>query len=238
MQDRRCGLGLAARIEMVRRREAGESLRHIAAAMACSPSTVKTQCDRWARADERDRADFSCLVARRPVPKSCPHALSAEQERRILDARARTNWGPMRLTALTGRHRSTIWKVLARHGVSGRRPSTRQTFRRFEWSQPGALVHIDAYKGAQVRCSGPSRRAAGLPRAHPRLGSHGRDRRPGRPHAPGLCRAAQRRERHQRLHHPQARRRVDAPARPRPRPGGHERQRLRLHREPEISPPS
>ena len=51
----------------------------------------------------------------------------------------------MRLTVLTGRHRSTIWKVLKRHGMSRRRRPTRQTFKRFECSQPGALLHIDAY---------------------------------------------------------------------------------------------
>ena len=45
-----------------------------------------------------------------------------------------------------GRHRATVWKVLKRHGVSRRRRGTRQTFKRFEWSQPGALLHIDAYK--------------------------------------------------------------------------------------------
>ncbi len=146
MQDRRCRFGLASRIEMVRRRQAGESYRQIARAMACSPTTVKTQCDRWQDASAEAREDFSCLAPRRPVPRSCPWALSAEQEQRILDARARTNWGPMRLTVLTGRHRSTIHKVLARHGCSRRRRSTRQTFKRFEWSQPGALLHIDAYK--------------------------------------------------------------------------------------------
>jgi DNA-binding NarL/FixJ family response regulator len=52
MSDRRCRFGLAARIEMVRRRRAGESLRQIAAAMACSPTTVKTQIDRWNQASE------------------------------------------------------------------------------------------------------------------------------------------------------------------------------------------
>lgn len=146
MQDRRCRFGLAARIEMVRRREAGESFREIAAGLACSPATVKTNCDRWQEASAEARADFSCLHPRRPVPKSCPHALTAEEEQRILRARERTNWGPMRLTALTGRHRSTIWKVLKRHGVSRRRRGTRQTFKRYEWSQPGALLHIDAYR--------------------------------------------------------------------------------------------
>lgn len=154
MQDRRCRFGLAARIEMVRRRESGESFRQIAADLRCSPSTVKTQCDRWAAADEAARADFSCLEPRRPVPRSCPHALGPEVERRILEARARTNFGPMRLAALTGRHRATVWKVLRRHGVSRRRRPGRQTFKRFEWSQPGALLHIDAYSAPKFNAPG------------------------------------------------------------------------------------
>jgi transposase InsO family protein len=151
MQDRRCRFGLAARIEMVRRRQAGESLRQIARSMACSPTTVKTQCDRWEAASGPAREDFSCLAPRRPIPKSCPWQLSAEQEQRILAARQRTNWGPMRLTVLTGFGRSTNHKVLKRHGKSRRRRSTRQTFKRFEWSQPGALLHIDAYKAPKFR---------------------------------------------------------------------------------------
>jgi transposase InsO family protein len=60
----------------------------------------------------------------------------------------------MRLTALTGRHRATIYKVLRRHGVSRRRRGQRQTFRRFEWSQPGALLHIDAYSAPKFLAPG------------------------------------------------------------------------------------
>jgi transposase InsO family protein len=91
---------------------------------------------------------------RRPVPKSCPWALSVEVEQRILEARARTNWGPMRLAALTGRHRATVWKVLKRHGVSRRRRGERQTFKRFESSQPGALLHVDAYRAPKFLAPG------------------------------------------------------------------------------------
>jgi transposase InsO family protein len=81
------------------------------------------------------------------VPGSCPWALTVEQEQVILDARAKTNWGPMRLTWLCGRHRSTCWKVLYRHGVSRRRRSAaRQTSRRYEWTEAGALLHIDAFE--------------------------------------------------------------------------------------------
>jgi transposase InsO family protein len=150
MQDRRCRFGLAARIEMVRRRASGQSLREIAAALACSPATVKTQCDRWAAASDEQRADFSCLHPRRPVPKSCPWALTGEQQQRILDARAKTGWGEMRLAVLCGgRHRSSIGKVLRRHGVSQRPKQPRQSSRRYEWAEAGALLHIDALRLAK-----------------------------------------------------------------------------------------
>jgi len=155
MTDRRCRFGLRARIEMVERRQAGESLRQIARSMGCSPTTVKTMCDRFGQASEAERADFSCLLPRRPVPKSCPWALSAEQEQRILQAREKTNWGPMRLTWLTGRHRSTVWKVLRRHGVSDRRRSRpRPRSRRYEWTEAGALLHIDAFSAAKFDAPG------------------------------------------------------------------------------------
>ena len=147
MQDRRCRFGLAARIEMVRRRQAGESLRQIARTLACSPTTVKTQVDRWNAASQAARLDFSCLAPRRPIPRSCPWALSAETETQILDARASTGWGEMRLTVLCGgRHRSSIGKVLRRHGVSRLPKQPRQSSRRYEWAQAGALLHIDALR--------------------------------------------------------------------------------------------
>jgi transposase InsO family protein len=48
------------------------------------------------------------------------------------------------LAGLVGFCRGTIWKVLARHGVSRRKAKgERQTFRRYEWAQPGALLHQD-----------------------------------------------------------------------------------------------
>jgi transposase InsO family protein len=62
----------------------------------------------------------------------------------------------MRLTWLTGRHRSTIWKVLRRHGVSRQRRSQRsQTTRRYEWAEAGALLHIDAFELPKFDRPGP-----------------------------------------------------------------------------------
>jgi len=126
--------------------EQGATLRAAAAAVGVAPATAHRWWHRWAAASDAQRASRSCLSTRRPVPASCPWALRTEEEQHILDARARTNWGPMRLTFLTGHHRSTIWKVLKRHGCSRRRrASERQTQRRYEWSEAGALLHIDAF---------------------------------------------------------------------------------------------
>ena len=154
MTDGRCRFGPRDKREMVARVLAGETARQVARSMSCSPTTVTTACDRFQRASMAERASGAWCAPRRPVPRSCPWALSAVEEQRILDARARTNWGPMRLAALVGRHRATVWKVLKRHGVSRRRRGARQTFRRFEWSQPGALLHIDAYKAPKFLAPG------------------------------------------------------------------------------------
>ena len=147
MEERRCKLGLAGRLELVTLIERGASLRAAAAALNDAPATAHRWWHRWRQACEEERLSRSCLSTRRPVPRGCPWALSPEDERAILDARAKTNWGPMRLTFLTGRHRSTIWKVLARHGCSQRRRSeARQTSRRYEWTEAGALLPIDGFE--------------------------------------------------------------------------------------------
>jgi transposase InsO family protein len=146
MSDGRCKLGLRARIEIARAVEVGESQRSVARRFGVSPATVNTITRRWRHAAPGERERGRCLEPRRPVPKSCPWALPVEVEQQILQARERTNRGPMQLAWMTGRHRSTIWKVLARHGVSRRRRTERPTStRRYEWAEPGALLHIDAF---------------------------------------------------------------------------------------------
>jgi transposase InsO family protein len=172
MTDGRCRFGPRAKREMVDRVLAGESARSVARSMRCSPSTVTTARDRWQQASDSERSRGAWCAPRRPVPRSCPWRLSAIDEQRILDARARTNWGPMRLAALVGRHRATVWKVLWRHGVSRRRRGTRQTFKRFEWSQPGALLHIDAYNAPKFDT--PGHRVTGERDKHGRPGGLGK----------------------------------------------------------------
>ena len=124
--------------------EGGQTLRSAAADLSVAPATAHRWWQRWRTASSAERGTLACLRTRSSRPHSCPWALDAEQERRILDARRRTNFGPARLAGLVRRARSTIWKVLARHGVSRRRRGApRQSFRRYEWAEPGALLHID-----------------------------------------------------------------------------------------------
>jgi transposase InsO family protein len=155
MTDGRCRFGPRAKREMVARWLSGESARSIARALACSATTVTTTRDRWLAASELQRVSGEWCAPRPPVPRSCPWALSGEAERVILEARAKTNWGPMRLAWLTDRHRSTCWKVLRRHGVSRqRRDAPRETQRRYEWTEAGALLHIDALRLAKFAVPG------------------------------------------------------------------------------------
>jgi transposase InsO family protein len=144
MEDGRCRLGLAGRLALVRLIDGGMTFRAAAAALGVSPATAHRWWHRWRVASAAERASRECLRTRSSRPRSCPWSLSPETEQRILRARQRTNFGPARLQGLCGRRRSTIWKVLARHGCSRRRRGQRrQSYRRFEWAEPGALLHID-----------------------------------------------------------------------------------------------
>jgi transposase-like protein len=92
MEDRRCKLGLAGRLELVRRIEQGETLRAAAAALGVAPATAHRWWQRWRTASEAERASRACLRTRRPVPRFCPWALGDDQQQAILDARETTNW--------------------------------------------------------------------------------------------------------------------------------------------------
>src|SRR2546423_10335140 len=137
-------LGPAGRRELVRLVEEGLTLRQAAACLSVAPATAHRWWHRWLEASADERSSLSCLRTRRPRPRSCRWALSPEVDARILEARRRTNYGPARLAGIVGRQRSTIWKVLHRHGCSRRRRGApRQSFRRYEWAEPGALLHMD-----------------------------------------------------------------------------------------------
>src|SRR3712207_2832310 len=129
-------LGPAGRLALVGLIEEGESLRSAARMVGVAPATAHRWWHRYVTAEKR--SDLGWAQDRSSRPRRSPRQLTAGEEAPILRARERTGLGPARLAGICRRARSTIWKVLFRHGVSRRRSSRpRQTFRRYEWAQPG-----------------------------------------------------------------------------------------------------
>lgn len=149
-------LGPAGRVALVGLIDRGLSFRAAAAALNVSPATAHRWWHRWRESGALPGgAPSAWFCDRSSRPRRSPRRLSADEERVILVARERTNLGPARLAAIVRRARSTVWKVLFRHGCSRRRRSPRrQTFRRYEWAQPGALLHVDAKQLARFDAPG------------------------------------------------------------------------------------
>jgi hypothetical protein len=148
-QHHRAKLGPAGRAQLVSVINAGASFRTVAAAMSVAPATAHRWWWRWQQASERERRSGAWSQDRSSRPRGCPARTSPEREQRICEARRRTNLGPGRLGGAGRGPRSTVHAVLRRHGLSRRRRAQRQTFRRFEWAEPGALLHMDVKRLAR-----------------------------------------------------------------------------------------
>jgi transposase InsO family protein len=136
-------LGPAGRLALVRAIESGMTQKAAAAAFCVAPATAHRWWHRWLDAGEDARRSGAWMLDRSSRPLRQPRRLSAVEEEPILRARRETGLGPGRLAGICRRARSTIWKVLFRHGLSRRRRGCRQSYRRYEWSRPGALLHVD-----------------------------------------------------------------------------------------------
>jgi hypothetical protein len=109
-------LGPAGRLALVRDVEAGRTLRAAAAARNVAPATAHRWWHRWLGAIDPQHQSGAWLLDRSSRPHRQPRRLSSAQEEPILRARRETGLGPGRLAGLCRRARSTIWKVLRRHG--------------------------------------------------------------------------------------------------------------------------
>jgi len=147
-------LGPAGRLALVQAIESGMTLRAAAAALNVAPATAHRWWHRWRSAGEEERRSGRWLFGRSSRPHRQPRRLSAAEEEPILRARRETGLGPGRLAGICRRARATIWKVLHRHGLSRRRKSARESYRRYEWSAPGALLHVDIARLARFERPG------------------------------------------------------------------------------------
>jgi transposase InsO family protein len=139
----RAKLGPAGRVALVEKIDHEMTLRAAAAALNVSPATAHRWWHRRESGALANKATSAWWCDRSSRPHHSPRRLSAAAEEPILRARRETGLGPGRLVGIVRRARSTIWKVLQRHGLSRRRRGARQSYRRYEWSRPGALLHVD-----------------------------------------------------------------------------------------------
>lgn len=153
-QHHRAKLGPAGRTQLVSMINAGATFRAAAAAMNVAPATAHRWWRRFEAAGIEERCSGHWAWDRSSRPHRSPTRTSEEVEQRVCEARRRTNLGPGRLAGLVGCPRSTVHAVLARHGISRRRRSERQSFKRFEWSEPGALLHMDVKRLARFEKPG------------------------------------------------------------------------------------
>lgn len=158
-QHHRAKLGPAGRGLLVSLIEQGQTFRQAAACLNVAPATAHRWFCRHRDATELERQSGRWAWDRSSRPHGSPGRCSEQLEARVCEARERTNLGPGRLAGLVGAPRSTVHAVLVRHGISRRRRSERQTFKRYEWSEPGALLHMDVKRLA--RFDKPGHRATG-----------------------------------------------------------------------------
>lgn len=147
-------LGPAGRLALVQAIAGGMTQKQAAACFCVAPATAHRWWSRWLVASAQERVTGRWLCDRSSRPRRSPRQLSAAEETQILKARRETNLGPGRLAGIVGRARSTIWKVLHRHGLSRLRRGERLTYVSYEWSRPGALLHVDMAELARFRRPG------------------------------------------------------------------------------------
>jgi transposase InsO family protein len=118
---------------------------------------------RWRAEGDAGLQDRSCR------PHRSPRRLDTDVEARILAARARFKLGPHQLAWRLGVPRSTVYAVLARHGMNRLDRMDRPTGQvvRYQRERPGELVHVDVKKLGRIP-DGGGWRAHGRHRGHTR----------------------------------------------------------------------
>lgn len=126
---------------------AGRPIAHVAAETGVSRQTASKWWNRYLVEGEAG------LIDRRSTPGSTPGRLPQRTERRIISMRVTRRWGPARIAGQLRLVVSTVWRVLARFGLSRLRdldPPSGRIIRRYEKNVPGELVHVDIKKMGRI----------------------------------------------------------------------------------------
>lgn len=125
---------------------------------ACLAFNISRRCyyrwlPRWQAARHAGLHDASSR------PLTSPQRLSLVNEARIAGLRLASGWGPDRIAAVLHLARSTVHRVICRHGLQ-RAKAVALPAIRYQYATPGGLLHLDTKKLGRI-VGGPGHRAHG-----------------------------------------------------------------------------
>ena len=170
-------LTVHGRLILVERIESGWPVGKAARAAGVSRQTAGKWARRFRESGEAGLVDASSR------PHRLPPTVPSRRCHRIINARLRHRRGPHWLSWRLHIARSTIYAVLRRYGLSRLRTRHTDPVIRYEWPEPGDLVHLDVKKlgrigtggGKRVLGQGPGRRGGvGWDFVHVAIDDHSR----------------------------------------------------------------
>lgn len=171
-------LTVHGRFVLVERIESGWSVGEAARAAGVSRQTAGKWVRRFREHGERGLIDASSR------PHRLPPTVPSRRCHRIVNARLRHRRGPHWLSWRLHIARSTIYAVLRRFGLSRLRTRNNAPAIRYEWPEPGDLLHLDVKKlgrinqgvGKRFRARGPGmhRQGQGWDFVHVAIDDHSR----------------------------------------------------------------
>ena len=150
LSHRNARLTAAGRLLLCERIAAGAPIAHVAAAMGISRQCASKWWHRWNTFGAAGLEDRPCAPLRRA-------RISPRVEAQVVHLRRGRRWGPDRIAGYIGQPRSTVHRVLVRHGLNRLDALDRQTgrvIRRYEHPHPGSLVHVDVKKMGRIPSGG------------------------------------------------------------------------------------
>lgn len=155
MSHRNAPLTPEGRRRLCDRVDAGRPVSHVAAEAGLARQTVGKWHARWLAEGEAG------LVDRSSRPLRSPNQTSVEVEARVCALRREHKAGPVQLAGHLAEEGllvpvSTIYRILVRHGISRLRDldvsgeDLREPVVRYEYDEPGGLIHVDVKKLGRI----------------------------------------------------------------------------------------